>query len=302
MELRQLEYFAAVARHRHFTRAAEESYVTQSALSQQVRRLEEELGLLLLRRTPHGVELTPAGEELAARAEAILATVAEARAAMDGHAGVERGVARIAATAADAPRLPEALAAFHRSHPGIQIALRQGSAAEAVDLLRRGAVDVAVAGLRDEHARAGSGLDATALADEPLRVIGAVDEPLLERGSLAIEDLRGAPLILAERQTALRDVVVAACVEAGFSPVPLFEVGDPAAVRFLAHAGLGVAAVPASWLELPGPEVGVASLAEPAPRHRVALLLPADGATPAGRMLAEHVRAALGGASPPPAG
>jgi DNA-binding transcriptional LysR family regulator len=104
MELRQLEYFAAVARHRHFRRAAEESYVTQSALSQQVRRLEEELGLLLLRRTPHGVELTPAGRDLAERADAILAEVAEARAAMDGHAGVERGVARIAASPADAPR------------------------------------------------------------------------------------------------------------------------------------------------------------------------------------------------------
>src|SRR3954466_3900957 len=104
MELRQLEYFAAVARHRHFRRAAEESYVTQSALSQQVRRLEEELGLLRLRRPPHGVELPPAGRELAERADAILAEVAEARAAMDGHAGVERGGARIAASPPRAPR------------------------------------------------------------------------------------------------------------------------------------------------------------------------------------------------------
>ena len=61
MDLRQLEYFAAVARHRHFTRAAEELYVTQPALSQQVRRLERELGLELLKRTSSGVELTPAG-------------------------------------------------------------------------------------------------------------------------------------------------------------------------------------------------------------------------------------------------
>jgi DNA-binding transcriptional LysR family regulator len=293
MELRQLEYFAAVARHRHFRRAAEESYVTQSALSQQVRRLEEELGLLLLRRTPHGVELTPAGRELAGRAEAILADVAEARAAMDGHAGVERGVARIAATAADAPRLPEALAAFHTAHPGIQIALRHGSAAEAVDLLRRGAVDLALTGLREEHERDGSGLVATTVSDEPLRVIGAVDDPLLRAGEVAVEDLRGAPFILAERQTALRDIVAAACVEAGFSPVPLFEVGDPSAVRFLAHAGLGIALVPASWLDLAGPDVGVAALSEPAPRHRVAVLALAGGPTPAGRMLAEHVRSAL---------
>ena len=66
MELRQLEYFAAVARHRHFTRAADELYVTQSALSQQVRRLEEELGIALLLRTSRGVEVTPAGADLLA--------------------------------------------------------------------------------------------------------------------------------------------------------------------------------------------------------------------------------------------
>src|SRR4051794_23527687 len=186
MELRQLEYFAAVARHRHFRRAAEESYVTQSALSQQVRRLEEELGLLLLRRTPRGVELTPAGVELAERAASILASVADARSAMDGHAGVERGVARVAATAADAPRLPEALATFHRAHPGIQIALRHGSAAEAIELLRRGAVDIAITGLRAQHERDGSALVATVIADEALRVIGAVDDPLLRGGELTV--------------------------------------------------------------------------------------------------------------------
>jgi len=98
VELRQLEYFVAVARHRHFGRAAEAVYVTQPALSQQVRRLEAELGLALLRRTNRGVELTPAGEDLLARAETILAEVAGARGAMDEHAGVVRGAVRVAST------------------------------------------------------------------------------------------------------------------------------------------------------------------------------------------------------------
>ncbi len=135
VELRQLEYFAAVARHRHFTRAAESLYVTQPALSQQVRRLEAELGLALFRRTPKGVELTAAGEDLLVHAEKVLAEVAQARADMDRHTGVSRGVVRVATTAADAPRFPAALAAFHGEHPHIQIALRQGSAAEVVALV-----------------------------------------------------------------------------------------------------------------------------------------------------------------------
>src|SRR3954471_18699792 len=137
MDLRQLEYFAAVARHRHFRKAAEDLYVTQSAVSQQVRRLEAELGVTLLRRTASRppVEVTPAGEELLARAEAILADVAGARAAMDEHAGTLRGGVRAAATTGDALRLAPALARFGAEHPGVRIALREGAPAAVVEMV-----------------------------------------------------------------------------------------------------------------------------------------------------------------------
>src|SRR3954468_23487592 len=193
MELRQLEYFAAVARHRHFTRAAEALYVTQPALSQQVRRLEAELGLTLFRRTSKGVELTAAGAALLVHAEKVLAEVAAARADMDRHTGVARGVVRVASTAADAPRLPEALADFHTDHPGIQIALRQGSASEVVGLVQRGSVDVAVLALTGE---APAGVDVHPLAEEPLRVAVPAHDPLAGAAGVALEDLRGRPFIL----------------------------------------------------------------------------------------------------------
>ena len=283
MELSQLEYFAAVARHGHFTRAAEALYVTQPALSQQVRRLEAELGLALLRRTSRGVELTAAGADLLVHAETVLAEVAAARAEMDRHSGVSRGVARVAATAADAARLPEALADFHADHPGVQIALRQGSAAEVVALVQRGAVDVGVLALTDEPA----GVVATPLADEPLRVTVPVDDELAG-STVELEALRGRAFILAEPGTALRATVLAATQAAGFSPLPLFEVGDPLTVRFLVRAGLGIALVPASWLERPGPVVGAADLVDP-PRHRLSLLTPSAGASPAGRLLHERL-------------
>ena len=109
---------------------------------------------------------------------------------------------------------------------------------------------------------------------------------------MAVADLGTRPLILAERGTALREAVMAACAAAGFSPVPPFEIGDPAAARFLAHAGLGASVVPASWLDAPGPEVAVARL-EPEPRLRPFLLAPAGGLSPAGRLLHAQLRAAL---------
>jgi DNA-binding transcriptional LysR family regulator len=285
MELRQLQYFVAVVRHGQFTRAAEELWVTQPALSQQVRRLEAELGVELLRRTSRGVVPTPAGEELLVRAEAALAELERARADMDRHAGATRGRVRVAATAAEAPRLLEALAAFHRAHPALQVALRHASEAEVVALAQRGSVDVAVAGL---DGPAPAGLDATLLAEEPLHAIGAPDDPLAAAGRAGLEELRGRPFILAEPDTALRRTVMAACQAVGFSPVPLFEVSEPAAVRHLAHAGLGVSVVPASWLAGPGAAVGAVALAQP-PVHRVALLSPAGGLSPAGELLRAHL-------------
>jgi DNA-binding transcriptional LysR family regulator len=277
VDLRQLEYFAAVARHRHFTRAADELYVTQSALSQQVRRLEAELGLQLLVRGSRGVELTPAGADLLARAETILAEAARARADMDAHAGAERGLVRVAATAADSPGLPEALVGFHEAHPGIRVALRHGSAREVSDSVATGSADLAVAALED--ATAGD-----TLADEPLLLALPPGDPLAGAHQVALWDLRDRPFILAERGTALRATVTASCEAAGFAPVPPFEVSDPRTIRVLVGAGLGVALVPESWLA--GGALAVAELGDPPPRHRVALLAAAD-LPPAAALLRE---------------
>jgi DNA-binding transcriptional LysR family regulator len=258
-----------------------------------VRRLEAELGLALLQRTPHGIELTAAGTDLLARAETVLAEVARARAEMDQHAGAERGVVRVAAPAGDAVGLAQALVDFHREHPGIRITLRQGSAPEVVGLVRRGAADVAVVSLPAGAAE--PGLSAEPLAEEPLRLLVATGDPLAGGGPARLWDVRDRPWILAERGTAVRELVVGACQEAGFSPVPLWEAGDPGTIRFLVHAGIGVSVVPLSWLGQPGAHVEAVALAEPAPRHRMSLLAPAAGLTPAAALLHARLRGALGG-------
>jgi DNA-binding transcriptional LysR family regulator len=263
--------------------------VTQPALSQAVRRLEQELGIALLRRLPAGVELTAAGAELVARSGPILTGVAEARAAIDEHVGGRRGIARVAATPGAAPRLPDALAAFHLEHPGIRISLRHAPAADVVGLLQTGSADLAVAALDEEARRAAEGMEVAVLADEPLRIVTPAGHPLAAGGERRVEDLRDEALVLTERGTALREAVVRACEDAGFGPVPLLEVGDPATLRSLVHAGLGVSVVPVSWLQAPGAAVEAVALADPAPRHRLELVAPASGASPAGRLLHEHL-------------
>ncbi len=291
MELRQLEYFVAIARHGQFTRAAESLWVTQSALSQQVRRLEAELGVTLLQRTPRGAELTAAGEDLFARAQVVLAEISAARAELDRHAGVLRGRVRVAATTIDAPRLPRALAAFHRAHPELQLALRHVASADVLALVQTAAVDVAVAGYRGEVP---AGVAVEQLAEEPMRAMLAAGDPLAGHASLELAALGGRSFILAEPGSLLRETVMAACQAAGFSPVPLFEVSDPATVRHLVQADLGVSVVPESWLEDAGPEVVGVALADPAPRHRVDVLTSSAARSPAAELLVAALHAAFG--------
>lgn len=282
MELRQLRYFAAVARHGSFTRAADELWLTQSALSQQIRRLEAEAGVALFARTSRGAELTAAGEELLARAERVLAEVDAARAELAAHAGATGGRARVAATPVDGARLPAALAAFHREHPAIQVALRHASPAEAAALAARGSVDVAVTALAGEPP---AGASVAAELAEPLHAMLPPGGP----ATVALGDLREAPFVLPEPGSPLRAAVLAACQAAGFSPVPLLEVSDPATVRHLVEAGLGVAVAPASWFADGAASVAPVALEPAPPPYRVALLTPQAGPSPAGRLLLEHL-------------
>lgn len=289
MELRQLEYFAAVVRHGHFGRAAEDVYITQSALSQQIGRLEQELGVTLLLRTSKGVELTPAGLDFLDHAQDILRGVADARATIDDHLGAVRGIARVAATACDSGALPAALISFHRAHPRVQLSLRNGSAVQVVELVSTGVVDAGIVGVHDDEPKLPAGVNARVISQESLGVVCATDDPIAGQATATIDALRGVPVILPERGTALRDLIAAACAAAGFSPLPLFETSDPRTIAHLAAAGLGISAVPVSWLRGDRPPIGIATFAAPAPRYEVALLSATEGHLPVRQLLVDHL-------------
>ncbi len=303
MELRQLEYLDAVVRHGGFVRAAQEVYVTQSALSQQITRLEAELGLALLRRGPKGVEPTPAGDEFLVHARAILGEVAEARASITEHLDGARGVVRVAATVYDSPGLPEALVAFHRHHPQVQLALHHGAAPQVIDQLAAGTADIAVLAVAGNGPKVPAHVTQRTLAAQRLWLVGAADDPLMlsgraraeaalgTEGGLELDVLRGRPVIMPERGTALRELLGRAFTEAGFSPLPLFETSDPETIRQLVAAGLGLSVVPAGWLLKDGPPVATLPVALPA--YRIAMLAGTEPRVPARDLLAEHLARAL---------
>jgi LysR family transcriptional regulator, transcription activator of glutamate synthase operon len=207
MELRQLRYLEAVARRRSFTRAALDLHIAQSALSQQVGRLERELGVELLRRTTRRVEVTEAGELVLARGRRALAEVDGVREDLDALQGLVRGGLRLGGVPPVGPVHPAALIAdFARAHPGVAITVREDVAFTLLGQLRDGGLDVVMA-LVDPDAL--DGLDGVRLLDEELVVIAPLDHPLARAKRVRVERLAGEALVTHGAGSALRDALLA---------------------------------------------------------------------------------------------
>src|SRR5450631_2799813 len=147
MELRQLEYFVAVAEEASFTRAAERVHISQSGVSAQIRQLEHDLGASLIDRSGRTATLTTAGKAALEHARAALASMKAVRQAVDEVNGLVRGRLVVGMiTACTVTPLFDALAGFHHSHPGVEITLVEDSSDRLIDSVRTGATDLALIG------------------------------------------------------------------------------------------------------------------------------------------------------------
>jgi DNA-binding transcriptional LysR family regulator len=189
-DFRALRYFVAVAEELHFTRAAERLYIAQPALSEQIRRLEGELGVELLRRTTRKVELTAAGEEFLSRARRILAEADEALADASRAARGETGSIRVATgSTAGVELVPRVLRAFRTERPRAHLELRQSDWEDYSGGLRDGSVDAAFVWLPLED----DGLSFAALRVEPRVVALEAGHPLAAERELRMEQLVDEP-------------------------------------------------------------------------------------------------------------
>jgi LysR family transcriptional regulator, transcription activator of glutamate synthase operon len=272
VELRQLRYFVAVARERSFTRAARQLGVAQPALSQQIRALEEELGVPLVERTNRTSGLTEAGGELLVRAEQILAAARDATEQMAAHAGLGRGTVRIGCalqTLAEG-RLPPLFADFCARHPGIRIVFREAHSAQVLKLLARGAIDLGLVHLGSAGAgplvgleQASGDLALVQIRREPLVIIVGPGHRLAGRASVPFEELRDEPFVSFAPGATVRELVAHAAAQRGFVPRIAFSTANLGTVRALVAARLGVALVPASALEAPGPPLHAVRVSVP---------------------------------------
>ena len=298
MELRQLEYFVAVAEEASFTKAAARVHVAQPGVSAQIRRLERELGELLFDRSERTVRLTAAGAVLLPHARSALGAVANGRLALDELAGLVRGSVAVGmVTSCASVEFAGLLAGFHRDHPGIEISLSEGTSDHLLDGIVSGTLDLAWVGLVGPPP---AGIASHIIADEALVAAVSRFHPLASKSSIRLAELADRPLISLPRGTGLRTCLDNACASAGFAPRVALEASALGLVAQLAQQGLGIAILPES-VAADSPELHALTVARPALRSRIELAWRGDGgSSPAARALVLHARAVLAHAAERP--
>jgi DNA-binding transcriptional LysR family regulator len=239
MELRQLEYFIAVAEEANFTRAAERVHISQSGVSAQIRQLEHDLGAALIDRSGRRATLTAAGSAALDHARSALASVDAVRRAVDDVTGVVRGRLVVGMiTGCTVSGLFDTLASFHRAHPGVEIVLVEDSSDPLTERVRSGGVDLALVGTAGEPP---PGLGALPITSERLVAAVPFDHPLATASRTTLAEISGYPVVCMPVGAAPRTMFDRACVAGGRQPDIVLQASAPDAVADLAARGLGVA-------------------------------------------------------------
>lgn len=268
--IRQLRYFEALARQRHFGRAAEACAVTQPALSMQIRELEAQLGAVLVERRPGQVILTDVGQEVRRRGEVILAGIRDLEDYARHSGRLLAGRLQLGVIPSLAPyMLPKILPLLHAHFPDLRLELRETQTHVLLEELTRGDLDLAMIALPALSAE----LDTLALFDDPFLYAVPIDEAPPEDTPLNTADIDQRRLILLEEGHCLRDQALALCG----APAPDSAIGlgatSLATVMQMVANGYGVTLLPevAAEVELRGKRVRLMRFAEPEPRRTIGL-------------------------------
>jgi DNA-binding transcriptional LysR family regulator len=270
MELRQLRYLIALAEELNFTRAAASEHIAQPALSQQIRKLENEVGVALVERTTRHVSLTEAGQLLVVRARRILAELDSAHSELEALRGIDRGHVTIGAIHTMGPiDLSLALTEFHSRYPQVALSVREHTSDECAELLRIDEVDLAFLSVTERVESHELGLHQ--LISEELLVLLPIDHPLARHDEIRMAELAHEQFISFRQGALLRELLFSAGRDAQFEPRVTLESNESHRIRTFVSRGLGVAILPRSDAVGQGAEVAVARLVAPVLRRDITL-------------------------------
>jgi DNA-binding transcriptional LysR family regulator len=275
LSVSRLRVLREVAYRGSFSAAAAALSYTQSAISQQIAALEIEAGMPLLERHPRGVTLNAAGQTLVRHAEAILAGLDAADAALASIAGLRGGRLRMASfPTAGSTLMPLAIASFRSSYPDVALTLAEGEPEEVVPRLRAGELDLALlfdfAGETERHEE----LELSPLLGDPMYLALPREHRLAGKRKLALQELRGEAWIQTSSSSPCARHVVRCCHAAGFEPRVTFESDDYQTVQGLVAAGVGVALIPELALSVVREDVVIRAPAPSPPLRQVLAAVP----------------------------
>lgn len=268
MELHQLRYFSAVAQTGNFTKAATQCHVSQPSLSQQILKLEDEMGSPLFERRRDGVVLTLAGEMLLPHARRVLTEVSDAGARLRDASKLARGRLRLGVIPTIAPFfLPRPLAQFRQNHPGVAVTLREGVTKELTTLLEAEEIDLFIASqLSEKH----GGLKPTVLFRESLALTLPSTHPLAHARQIGLGDLQRERFIVLRDEHCLSTTVNGFCQQNELAPNITCHGSQIQTVLAMVASGMGVSLIPAmaSQHGLP-PGLVLRSLGKQAPTRAI---------------------------------
>jgi len=234
MELRQLEYFMAICDELHFTRAAENLGITQPTLSQQIKALEDTMGVLLFDRIGKKIAITEAGIILQEQCRKIFLNLKSAQEQIVELQKLKRGKLIIGALPGDLSQLAsKLLLEFHHKYPQVQIKIL--GLDDIVNLVLQNEIDLALTLMAPDDER----LTKIPLYNEEFYLTIANDHPLANRDNVEFEELKDIPLVLCPINHKCRQLIDAACSSAGFEVQPIIESTDVDSILSLVKAGIG---------------------------------------------------------------
>ncbi|TCZ81156.1 LysR family transcriptional regulator [Paenibacillus albiflavus] len=243
MELRQLLYAVQIAKEHNFSRAAEKLHIAQPSLSQQLSKLEKEIGVLLFHRNTNSVELTHAGQLFIDKAQQILGMVDGLRQEMEDISQMKKGKLIVGSMPiTGATILPLVLPVFQKRFPQIDITLIEETSANLEGLTASGETDISLLMLPLQQEK----LVYQTIYEEEIVLTVPPEHPLALRKSTMIDvsELAAEPFIALKRGQGLRKMTHELCNEAGFTPNVVFESSNMETVLSLVAAGMGIAFVP----------------------------------------------------------
>jgi DNA-binding transcriptional LysR family regulator len=279
LDVKRLRILREVAQRGSFSAAADELYLSQSAVSQQIATLEREVRMKLLDRTREGPKLTEAGRVLVSHADAAIARLDEAERELAAIAGLEGGELRLASfPSASATLLTEAVSIFHERHPNVRLSIADAEPEESLPRLRGGELDLALSfDYPTVPSTEDRDLERTLVLTESMYVALPERHPLAERPIVPLGELAEERWLCGSRPSSCGEVVFRACRDAGFEPKIGFESDDYHVMQGFISAGLGFTLLPDLALPTLRDDLVVRATDPPAPQRRVWAATRAEG-------------------------